>query len=531
MITRRISQNRAAIASSSSSSNINGSVTPVAALNLEALSLNVLLSPQSFITATPFGAPNKKMDTQDLQILVYMNGTFAMSSFVPARYATEEFLTSKLSVRFTGHRLGRLVEKPWVLGPPQAQQSIENGASGVRRWSEISQLLLKEVNYTGKSKTGDSPISGELLSHLASMACPEAVKGMGKFGCMDVFVMTGKGGKHVVGGRYSTGPERMTDRLFQPQTGGTPETPHTLSSATTPLEFHDVDTDDASMGGDGSEDRKDLSPYNLRTPRKRRHTPDPSTNKRKPPQTPNQATIPASDVTDDMQVSNLHRDVDMLTLSESTAVSRRQLPQTPVGEISPLSSLATEDLDALAQESSASQTDVTTNADGSRRLPANAKILQSSPESSRGPLSKSRLRPSPGGTLSSVQTRSGRQLLKLRPPKPPAKTALETPQPASAKATTKKQTRLPKTPSANALGNSLSQQSKSKTPATPITPTTPTTPTTPSTPLDGHFQVPAASQDCVLGFAPAGVVRNVPAIRGGWFRETGVVYGCRFILT
>ncbi|KAG8533688.1 uncharacterized protein KY384_001429 [Bacidia gigantensis] len=49
-------------------------------------------------------------------------------------------------------------------------------------------------------------------------------------------------------------------------------------------------------------------------------------------------------------------------------------------------------------------------------------------------------------------------------------------------------------------------------------------------PLDQDFDPGELDEGCRVGFAEAGVVRNVPTRRGGWFKERGIVVGMRFCL-
>ena len=48
--------------------------------------------------------------------------------------------------------------------------------------------------------------------------------------------------------------------------------------------------------------------------------------------------------------------------------------------------------------------------------------------------------------------------------------------------------------------------------------------------LDTGFEPGELSRECRVGYAEPGVMRNVSSVRGGWFRERGVVMGVRFIV-
>lgn len=47
---------------------------------------------------------------------------------------------------------------------------------------------------------------------------------------------------------------------------------------------------------------------------------------------------------------------------------------------------------------------------------------------------------------------------------------------------------------------------------------------------DAAFVPGVLSEDCRIGYAPQGAVRDVGAQRGGWFREEGVLMGARFVV-
>lgn len=55
-------------------------------------------------------------------------------------------------------------------------------------------------------------------------------------------------------------------------------------------------------------------------------------------------------------------------------------------------------------------------------------------------------------------------------------------------------------------------------------------PKKPSGDLEADFTVPELSRDCVITYAEKGVLRNVGAVRGGKFSETGVLMGVRFLV-
>ena len=82
-------------------------------LTPHALCLTVFLSPKSFCITDTKG----KKETVDLKIDVYFNGSLCGSHYVPKRYSEDAHAMTEHIVRFTGRRIGRLMEKPCSFGP------------------------------------------------------------------------------------------------------------------------------------------------------------------------------------------------------------------------------------------------------------------------------------------------------------------------------------------------------------------------------------------------------------------------------
>lgn len=150
-----------------------------------------------------------RVEINDVKIDVYFNGALCDSRYVPRRYSGEAYTMTEHIVRFGGRRIGRLIEKPWVLVP--SGQNPDGGlreyrrgkvayAGTQQRWNDVSDALLAEADKFGRDERGERPVIGEYLESLAELSMPKEVEDMQKaggpkFGVVDVVVMWGKGSK------------------------------------------------------------------------------------------------------------------------------------------------------------------------------------------------------------------------------------------------------------------------------------------------------------------------------------------------
>ncbi len=104
-------------------SNYKPPITP------HALCLTVFLSNSSFVRSENRLAGKKGAD--GVKIDVYLNGALCGSDYVPRRYSSEKYTCTEHIVRFTGSRIGRMIEKPWVF-VPSGQNS--DGSLRVPTW-------------------------------------------------------------------------------------------------------------------------------------------------------------------------------------------------------------------------------------------------------------------------------------------------------------------------------------------------------------------------------------------------------------
>lgn len=140
---------------------------------------------------------------------MYFNGELSGSAFVSSRYHSDRYAFDKQIIRFSGCRIGRLVEKPWVFVPPGQEpdgslrehkrtKGAYEGAN--QRWTRLAESLRAEVEKGGRDERGHLSILGEYLSSLAKHTLPPEVEdiqnaGGPKFGVIDVVVISGIGNK------------------------------------------------------------------------------------------------------------------------------------------------------------------------------------------------------------------------------------------------------------------------------------------------------------------------------------------------
>ena len=215
-------------------------------LTPHALCLTVFLSTSSFLHIADRTTGRKEMT--DVKIDVYFNGSLCGSHHVPKRYAGEAHAMTEHIVRFTGHRIGRLIEKPWVIVP--SGQNPDGGlrdsrrgkvayAGAQQRWKDVSDSLLAEADRIGRDGSGHRPALGEYLETLAELPMPTEVEDMQKaggpkFGVLDAVVTWGTGNKDGPDCPYITAP---TPIRIEGCTGTNPNrspTRHVAATATTP---------------------------------------------------------------------------------------------------------------------------------------------------------------------------------------------------------------------------------------------------------------------------------------------------------
>jgi len=190
-----------------------------------ALCLTVCLSNASFIKTKA-----KRSDgsyASDIKLDVFFNGQFCASDYIPRRYCgdTKYGMTEHI-IRFTGQRLGRIVEKPWVLVPPDQgpdgiKRSATNNVDATQRWEMVSNALLDEAETAGRNENGERSIIGEYLESLASLPMPQEADSMqqdghANFGVIDIVITYGQGSKDAPEASYLFKPTPMRIESYKP---------------------------------------------------------------------------------------------------------------------------------------------------------------------------------------------------------------------------------------------------------------------------------------------------------------------------
>ena len=201
--------------------------TPQAQLVPEphALTLTVFLSKASFLKT--FDRKLEKYITQDVKIDVFFNGELCASTYVPERYRGYANNQTELTQRFSGRRIARLAQRPWVLVPPGQNSDgtlrtnkRSKGSDGAKqRWEVLSSALNMEAGKWGRNRYGELPVVGDYLASLAKLQMPPELEelqkpGSPKFGVLDVVVISGKGQKDDSSTAYLSEPTRLRVKGF-----------------------------------------------------------------------------------------------------------------------------------------------------------------------------------------------------------------------------------------------------------------------------------------------------------------------------
>ena len=463
-------------------------------LTPHALCLTVFLTNSSF-SRTVHGATTRK-EMHDVKIDVYCNGALCGSHYVPRRYSGEAYTMTEHTVRFTGRRIGRLVEKPWVIVP--SGQNPDGGlreyrrgkvayAGAQQRWDDISDALLAEADKIGRDEIGERPVIGEYLESLAQHSMPKEVEdmqkaGSPKFGILDVIIFWGKGNKNGPDAPYVVEPTPIRNEGFtainlDQLTNHVPVqvVPETTDSPYQTPKPRSETIAKASSSGDDS----DTSPLSL---------------------APSQSTAPNSN-TSPSAASPLDESKDpALTLEKPLRRSRGHYY-----DVFTTKKTLSEEIDSIA-----TATALETRAGYSPTFSTHARTTKASYASSASssPLSSAPVTRDP--------TPAQTKIVKLKVPSP------------TNHATSSGTMSAPPMQDEKAAGEFLTPLMK-RTPAPGAKRERGPTQLNADA-LDRGFVTPALSADCRITYAPRGIFRNVGAARGGVFREGGVIMGARFVV-
>ena len=174
----------------------------------QALILDVDVSHKSFLPPSAKIGRGASLG-KDLKLEVYVNGELTNVEFINARRSAVQIVNG--SLRYTGTRLHRQLEKPWIYVPTDEDESMIDADDAERRWACISKSLISEAELRGRDGFGDIPPSAEYLIALAALGLPERLKGRQGLGVIDLVLTAGKGKKYGPETSYITGPTKMHD--------------------------------------------------------------------------------------------------------------------------------------------------------------------------------------------------------------------------------------------------------------------------------------------------------------------------------
>ena len=135
---------------------------------------------------------------------MFLNGQFFDRELVRYGSATRD---NAQTVRFTGHRIRGPIEKPWILVPSgqnpdgtPAQYGDRASDAPSRRWHAISKALLSSAAGAGRTRDGERSPLGECLENLALLPMQPEIASVrdpkrAKFGVIDVVISWAKGMK------------------------------------------------------------------------------------------------------------------------------------------------------------------------------------------------------------------------------------------------------------------------------------------------------------------------------------------------
>lgn len=194
-----------------------------------ALTLTVLLSKASFLRT--YDRRLERYITQDVKIDVFFNGELCASTYVPERYRGYANSQTELTQQFSGRRIARLAQRPWILISPEQDivgfskknRGSTEGASAEQRWEALSSALEVEAEKWGHNSYGELPVIGEYLASLAKLEMPSEVEGLQRsggpnFGVLDVVIISGKGQKDDSSTPYLSEPTRLRVKGYVPAT-------------------------------------------------------------------------------------------------------------------------------------------------------------------------------------------------------------------------------------------------------------------------------------------------------------------------
>ena len=452
-----------------------------------ALCLTVFLSNSSFVRTKDVVTTRTEMN--DVKIDVYFNGALCGSHYVPRRYSGEAYTMTEHIVRFTGRRIGRLIEKPWIIVP--SGQNPDGGLREARRckvayigaqqrWNDISDGLLAEADKIGRDDRGTRPVLGEYLQSIAELSMPKEVEDMQraggpKFGLLDVVVIWGKGNKYGPDAPYIIEPtpiriegftsidlDGSMDHPLAQSITKTSESTCTVPQSRSEALAEAKSIDDYSAPSPALMSNNTINPTALSSSEKR--------------------SFPALPFETPIKRSRGHY-YDILTTKQTLSEEIDSIATAAIGpKAGHKSTFSTNPRTTRASYASTAYSSPLSSAPTTRdHTPAGTKIVKFNLPSPKNPTTHPRTMDTPRMPDAVVDS----ELLTPVKEQTPA-------------AGSKRKVQAPTQLSADAL--------------------------------DRGFSTPALSVDCSTTYASSGILRNVGAARGGVFKEGGVVMGARFVV-
>ncbi|KAM0804420.1 hypothetical protein BDR22DRAFT_599332 [Usnea florida] len=455
-----------------------------------ALCLTVFLSKMSFVRS------QDKTTIFDVKIDVYLNGELCGSRFVPRRCASEKFSMTEHIVRFTGRRIGRLVEKPFVLVPSgqnpngsfrQNRRGELAYAGAQQRWDDLASALMAEADRIGQDENGERPVLGEYLESLAQLSMPKEIEkmqkaGSPKFGVLDVAITWGNGSKKGPNTPYSIEPTpirsqndtatenvQLTDQLSVQGIPKTPENPIATPKSRSQALANAKSIDDLSGTSPSTLALSSISVSN-------HHKVDTAASYKRP--------YRALSLDEPVKRSRGYYH-DVITTrrtqeEEFQSITTAAVSETNAGYNPTFLARARKGKASYAPAADGSPSSSAPLTSDLR--PAQDKVVGMKYPAVPGPVTGFR-------DWGSPRMQNGeRDFHFLTPVRPPVST-----------------------PGVDRSGQFPTTQTNTAA-------------------LDDYFVTPALSEDCVITYAPCGVLRNVAAARGWVFSEEGVIMGARFIV-
>ncbi|KAL8865389.1 MAG: hypothetical protein Q9174_006910 [Haloplaca sp. 1 TL-2023] len=185
---------------------------PASASDPQALCIRIAHGSKSFFPSQDI--ITARWHHKDLKIDIYLNGDLTVSTVIEGKSRNHA------PSIFSGARIGRLIERPWILVP--AAQNVSEDAttsegstqppeSVTKRWFEVSNALQEVVDGMSRNECNELPPTSQYLQRLASNPMPDTLQDIltprsETFAVIDVVLTTGVRGMKSNRDSYLTSP-------------------------------------------------------------------------------------------------------------------------------------------------------------------------------------------------------------------------------------------------------------------------------------------------------------------------------------